>query len=66
MDTDTILHAPETSKGFWLIGYGLVGRLDVFRVGAKPTPIPASRNLEQQTLPQVNDIVMAAKRLLNA
>jgi len=38
--------------------------LEVARIGAKPGPIPASRDLERQTLPQVSDIVLAVKRLL--
>ena len=62
-----IVIVEETQSEFgWGAEVGLRFRdLPSTRVGAKPTPIPASRNLEQQTLPQVNDIVMAAKRLLN-
>ena len=45
------------------VGLRLKPRL-VSRVGAKSTPIPASRNLEQQTLPQVSDIVSAVKELI--
>ena len=46
---------------------GAFGYLEspVVRVGAKRVPIPVARNLEDAVLPTVEDILLAAKRLLS-
>ena len=49
------------------IGEELFDNLDapVMRIGAKDVPIPFSPVLEKYVLPQVDDIVEGAKRVLN-
>ena len=67
--TDKVLILEETSP-FWgwgaEVGYVLEkNHIKTRRLGALPTPIPASREEEKHTLPQVEDVIREVRFLFN-